>query len=183
MKLIVCLGNVGKEYENTRHNIGFMVGVYLSNQYKKQNKFQALISENKIEDISYIIIKPITYMNNSGEAVKKIVDFYKIKISDILVIQDDMDLSFGSYKLKRNSRAGGHNGIKSIIQHLKTDEFLRLKIGIGRDVEKDTISYVLGKFTKNELKIINNSMELYKNIVESFVIEGIDKTFLNYNKK
>ena len=111
------------------------------------------------------------------------MNFYEIKISDILVIQDDMDLSFGSYKLKRNSRAGGHNGIKSIIQHLKTDEFLRLKIGIGRDVEKDTISYVLGKFTKNELKIINNSMELYKNIVESFVIEGIDKTFLNYNKK
>ena len=120
MKLVVGLGNPGKEYENTRHNIGFMILDSFIENFSLENKFQAMVKKVKIENEDVLFVKPITYMNLSGNAVIKIVNYYHIDKKDILVLQDDLDLDFGSFKLKNNSSSGGHNGIKSIIRSLGT---------------------------------------------------------------
>ena len=151
MKLIIGLGNPGREYENTRHNIGFMV---LDNYLKDtswQSKFQALYTTQNIHNEKIIFLKPTTYMNLSGNAIREFLNFYKLTPEDILVIHDDLDLPIGTYRLKTNSSAGGHNGIKSIIENLGTNAFLRLKVGISKNTNIDTKDYVLGKFTPQEL--------------------------------
>lgn len=177
MKLIVGLGNPGSEYENTRHNIGFMVLNSLLQQESWKAKFESLYI--KIDDVIYL--KPCTYMNNSGFAVKKVVDFYKIKPEDILIIQDDLDLPFTKFKLKKNSSSGGHNGIKSIIELLNTNSFCRLKIGIAHDRTIDTKNYVLAKFNFQNILEINNKMPLYHEIINYFIKNGADKTISKYN--
>ena len=182
MKLIIGLGNIGKEYENTRHNVGFMVLDSFTSNYKEEKKFQSYITEEVIGKEKVIFAKPTTYMNLSGIAVKKIMDFYKIKVEDILIIQDDMDLKIGTYKLKKNSSAGGHNGIKSIISSLQTDSFFRLKVGIGHETN-DVIDYVLGSFSKTEMEKLTKNFPLYKDIVMSFIRDGIEKTELHYSHK
>ena len=152
MKLIVGLGNPGKEYENTRHNIGFMVlDDYLGN-VKWSNKFNALYYESFIGTEKVIFLKPLTYMNNSGNAVGEFVRYYNFDMKDILIIQDDLDEEIGLYKLKVNSSSGGHNGIKSIISSLGTQSFPRLKVGIGSVKKDEVIDYVLGKFSKKEME-------------------------------
>ncbi len=183
MKLIVCLGNVGKEYNDTRHNVGFMVADYIWDNFQLEKKFDCYFFKSKLDNEDYIVIKPTTYMNNSGFAVKKVVNYYNINIEDILVIQDDMDIFLGNYKLKRNSSFGGHNGIKSIINCLNTDAFLRLKIGISHDDKNNVIDYVLGKFSKSEKNILIENFSVYKNIVECFIINGGEKVLELYNKK
>ena len=168
MKLIVCLGNPGEEFKNTRHNIGFMVlDSYLGN-VKWKVKNSALYYETFINNEKYIFIKPLTFMNLSGEAVFKYVKYYNLNITDILVIHDDMDLEIGKIRLKQNSSSGGHNGIKSIINLLNTQNFKRLKIGISQNRKIETKDYVLGKFTKSELEILNNSLPKCANIIEDF---------------
>src|SRR5574344_1112155 len=152
MKLVIGLGNPGIEYENTRHNVGFIVVAnYLGNVSWKE-KYNALYYIK--DDICFI--KPLTYMNNSGDAVIKFVNFYKIEKSDILVIQDDMDLIFGNYRVKKNSSSGGHNGIKSIIKVLNSEEFGRLKIGILTEQKHDAIDFVLGHFTNDEIYLLKS---------------------------
>lgn len=183
MKLIVGLGNPGKEYENTRHNIGFMVlDDYLGN-VKWSNKFNALYYECFIGIEKVIFVKPLTYMNNSGNAVGEFVRYYNIDMKDILIIQDDLDEEIGLYKLKINSSSGGHNGIKSIISSLGTQSFPRLKVGIGSVKKDEVIDYVLGKFSKKEMEILNNELSTFRKIIESFVNVGIDKTMNVYNTK
>ncbi len=183
MKLIVGLGNPGKEYENTRHNIGFMVlDNYLGN-VKWSNKFNALYYECFISTEKVIFVKPLTYMNNSGNAVGEFVRYYNIGMKDILIIQDDLDEKTGLYKLKVNSSSGGHNGIKSIISSLGTQSFPRLKVGIGSVKKDEVIDYVLGKFSKKEMEILNNEFSTFRKIIESFVNVGIDKTMNVYNTK
>lgn len=175
MKLIVGLGNPGKEYKNTRHNVGFMV---VDNYLKKvdwKTKMETYFYSTEVNNEQIIFIKPLTYMNLSGLAVKKVVNFYKINIEDILVIQDDLDMEVGTYKIKRNSSAGGHNGIKSIISELNTDKFARLKIGIGKSATIPTEKYVVSKFSTTELEKINNNMNEFNNIIETFIKEGIEK--------
>ncbi len=181
MKLIVGLGNPGDEYKNTRHNIGFMIiDNYLnSNDWKK--KFDGLYQIINVNGEKVMFLKPTTYMNLSGSSVYQAVKFYDIAIDDILVIHDDMDLDFKKYKLKANSSAGGHNGIKSIISSLKSDAFGRLKIGISHATNGDTINYVLGKFSKEELNYFKESSDLYRNIIDSFVNEGLEKAMNKYN--
>ena len=182
MKLIVGLGNPGKEYENTRHNIGFMVLDYFpGNNWSL--KFNAYYCEELINNEKVVFIKPTTYMNLSGDAVSKYASYYKIDHNDILIIQDDLDLPVASYRLKYDSSDGGHNGIKSIINALKTQEIPRLKIGIANDKTKDTKDYVLGKFSKKELSDINNNLDLYKDIIIDFINNGIDGAMMHYNKK
>lgn len=183
MKLIVGLGNPGNEYVSTRHNIGFLtIDNYLGEvNWKKQDNY--LIYETLINEEKVIFIKPQTFMNLSGLAVKKVVNFYKIAISDILVIQDDLDLELGKYKLKRNSSSGGHNGIKSIIEALKSDAFLRLKIGISKDKSQNIIDYVLGKMSKRELEMINQNMDIYQDIIKCFIQNGALKTLETFNKR
>ena len=182
MKLVVGLGNPGREYKNTRHNVGFMV---LDNYLGKVNwktKQENYYYTEEVNGEQIVYIKPITYMNLSGLAVNKIVSFYKIKPSDILVIQDDVDLNVASYKIKRNSSSGGHNGIKSIIQELKTEEFGRLKIGIGKSSQIPTDKYVLGKFSTEDASLIEKNMDTYKNIIDVFVKNGIEEAMKMYNK-
>lgn len=175
MKIIVGLGNPGKTYENTRHNIGFMtVDYYLGSSIIWQKKFNSLYYVKN--DVCFI--KPQSYMNNSGEDVQKFVNFYKTQIDDILIIQDDLDQATGCYKLKMNSSSGGHNGIKSIIKELNTQEFGRLKVGIDNGQVFNTISFVTGKFSKEELELLK--FEDYKKAIDLFIENGFFKTLNVY---
>lgn len=183
MKLIIGLGNPGKDYQNTRHNVGFLIlNNYLGNVDWKE-KFNALYFEKRINSEKVIFVKPLTFMNLSGNAVVKYVNYYNVNIDDILVIQDDLDLPFSTYKLKKNSSAGGHNGIKSIINCLGSQDFLRLKIGVSNNKSIDTKDYVLGRFSKEEKDKLDSLQKTFNEIIESFVIVGISKTMNIYNTK
>ena len=183
MKLIVGLGNPGKEYTNTRHNVGFMALNYFPGNNFDKEKYNALYYKTKIDNEDVIFIKPLTYMNLSGLAVSKFANFYKIEPKDILIIQDDLDLPLGTLKLKYKSTSGGHNGIKSIIQELGTDEVPRLKIGISNNKLMDTKDYVLNKFNSEELKVIENNYPKIKKIVETFIKYDIIECMSRYNSK
>lgn len=182
MKLIVGLGNPGKEYKNTRHNVGFTV---LDNYLGKVNwkiKMENYFYLTEVNGEQIMFIKPLTYMNLSGLAVRKIVNFYKIDMKDILVIHDDLDINIGNYKIKRNSSSGGHNGIKSIISELASDAFGRLKIGISKSSQIPVDKYVLGKFTTEEEEKINNNMDTFNKIIDKFINSSIDEVMAMYNK-
>lgn len=181
MKMIVGLGNPGSEYENTRHNVGFkIIDAYVNNSDWKA-KFEGLYQIKVIDNEKVLFLKPQTFMNLSGNSVFLAAKYYDIVPEDILVIQDDMDLPFQKYKLKTNSSSGGHNGIKSIIASLHTEAFGRLKIGISHATKGDTINYVLGKFSKEEQKYLDDTMPLYFQIIESFIKYGLAKTVSKYN--
>lgn len=183
MKLIIGLGNPGLKYKKTRHNLGFMaIDNYLKNiKWLSANK--ANYYKTKINNVDVIFVKPLTYMNLSGEAVLFFVNYYKISINDILIIHDDLDIPFGDYKLKRNSGSGGHNGIKSIINILKTDEFLRIKIGISKPKDILNEDFVLQKFSKFEIIKINNLLNFINMIIEDFIVSenNIDAIINKYN--
>ena len=186
MKLVVGLGNKGREYENTRHNMGFMlVDRYL--QYKNitdkfKEKFNAIYIETTINNEKVIFIKPMTYMNNSGIAVRAFVDFYKLNSEDILVISDDLDLDLGKFRLRRNGSSGGHNGLKSIISHLGTDNFKRLRIGISNDKD-DVINYVLSKFSKKELNEIDTMFDTLVDVLDDYFVMDFTSLMSKYNRK
>jgi len=174
MKLIVGLGNPGKQYEFTRHNIGFLALDYLSEQLQSpinQAKFKGLLGEGKYKNERVLLLKPMTYMNLSGESIREVMDFYKIEIQDVLVIYDDLDLPNGSLKLRYKGGSGGHNGIKSIIHHLKTEEFKRIRMGIGRPEHGDIVSYVLGRFNKVEEGPLQVAIEKASKAAEAFIEE------------
>jgi len=186
MKLIVGLGNPGKEYEKTRHNIGFnIINLYLkkNNLTLDKNKFNGNYVKTKINDEEVIFLEPQTFMNASGTCVRSMVDFYKIKIDDILVIQDDLDMEVGKIKLKEKSSSGGHNGIKSIEENLGTDNYKRLKIGISNDKNKDTKDYVLGNFSKEEREILDKTYEICVDIIDDYFKMNFDLLMGKYNKK
>ena len=173
MKLIVGLGNYGKEYQNTRHNIGFMALDF----YAKQNnlnfdkrKFKGLYSETIINGEKVLLLKPQTYMNLSGECVRDFISYFHINTDDILVIYDDMDLDVGVLRLREKGSAGGHNGIKNIIQHIKSNEFKRVRVGISKDENRNTIDYVLGKFRDEEKKNIDEKIEIISHIIEELFL-------------
>lgn len=152
MKLIVGLGNPGKEYVHTRHNIGFMVLDALSSDWKLEKKLKSEVSEIQIADHKALLVKPQTFMNLSGEAVQTVAAFYKIDPSDIVIIYDDVDLEFGKLRVRHGGGSGGHNGLKSLMQHLN-DEFIRFRIGVGNESLKNPIptdKFVLSAFTKDE---------------------------------
>ena len=176
MKIIVGLGNPGKEYELTRHNVGFYIlDKYLGDIKWKNSKQNALIYEKNVNGEKVIFVKPLTFMNNSGEAVREILKYYKAFIDDLLVIQDDIALELGKSRIKYESSDGGHNGIKSIINNLGTNRFLRLKIGLAKEHEVDTIDYVLGKLSKKELSQIDNDLNNYIKVIENFISGGVEK--------
>ncbi|MBO5530494.1 MAG: aminoacyl-tRNA hydrolase [Bacilli bacterium] len=186
MRLIVGLGNPGKEYENTRHNIGFNVlNRYLEKNNLKldKDKFNGLFTKTSINDEDVILLEPQTFMNLSGDSVRKVMDFYKINVDDILVIQDDLDMEVGKIKLKEKSSSGGHNGIKDIEQKLGTNNFKRLKVGISNDKNRDTKDYVLGKFSKEDKEILDKSYDICLNIIDDFFKMNFDLLMGKYNKR
>lgn len=152
MKLIVGLGNPGAEYAKTRHNVGFMVVDALGDDWKLEKKLKSEVCEITIADHKALLIKPQSYMNNSGEAVQAIATFYKVDPSEIVVIYDDVDLEFGKLRVRHGGGSGGHNGIKSIIQHTN-DTFIRFRVGIRNETVKNPIptdKFVLAQFTTEE---------------------------------
>ena len=183
MKMIVGLGNPGKEYEKTRHNIGFIALNYFPGNNFEQEKFNANYYKTKINDEDVIFVKPLTFMNLSGDAVAKFANFYKIDPKDILIIHDDLDLPTGTLRLKYKSSSGGHNGIKSIIQSLGTDEIPRLKVGISNDKQMLTKDYVLHKLSKEELNIIEEKLPVIKEIIEYFIKYDIIECMSRFNLK
>jgi len=169
MHLIIGLGNPGKQYENTRHNAGFLILDELQKSlgvsgFEENSKFNALICEKKIDGEKIILAKPQSFMNRSGEVVKKIMDFYKVPKEDIMVIHDDLDIDLGEYKISTDSSAGGHNGVQSIIDNLGNQQFKRIRIGIeGAEKKKERIIpgevFVLQDFSEEELRQIKNLSE------------------------
>ena len=187
MKLIVGLGNPGKEYENTRHNVGFMVvDNYISKKTLGDNwksKFNGLYLETNIGGEKVIFVKPQSYMNLSGGVVSQFVNFYKLNIEDILVISDDLDLLTGNYKLKSNGSCGGHNGLRDIERCLGTSEYKRLKVGISKDKNIDTKDYVLGKFSKDDVKIYEELFVNLVNVIDDFFKLPFGDLMSKYNSK
>ncbi|MDO9509943.1 MAG: aminoacyl-tRNA hydrolase [Candidatus Magasanikbacteria bacterium] len=173
MKLIIGLGNPGKEYTKTRHNVGFMVidslAKNLGADFKLNKKFQAEIAVIKNGKEEIVLVKPQTFMNLSGISTRSILNFYKIKPEDIAVIHDDKDILFGQVKYQTNKSDAGHNGIKSIIEHLNTQDFSRIRVGVALEDNKkmgDTANFVLMNFTKTELELLDG---IIKEIVEKLV--------------
>ena len=177
MKLIIGLGNPGKEYEKTRHNVGFLTLDSYLGKVKWKSKFNGLYYEFD----GVVFIKPTTYMNLSGNCVRDFVNFYKVDVNDILIIQDDLDLDLFSYKLKYKSSSGGHNGIKSIISNLGTECIPRLKIGIANNKDIDTKDYVLGKFSKKDIEEFNKLCNITKDIIDTFIKYDINECMQRYN--
>ena len=178
MYLIIGLGNPEEEYSKTRHNMGFNAINKIADQYGikvNKSKFQGLYESAIIEGKKVMLIKPQTYMNLSGECIKQFVDFYKIPNEDILVIYDDMDIEPGKIKIRKKGGAGGHNGMKSIIKMLGTEEFARIRTGIGRPKHNgDDINYVIGAIPEEEIPKLQEGVEKAKEAVIEILKNGID---------
>lgn len=186
MKLIVGLGNPGKEYERTRHNAGFCVMDALERECNASittKKFKALIDTVMIHGEKVILMKPQTYMNLSGEALILAMNFYQLEPKDILVIYDDMALPVGTIRLREKGSAGGQNGMKNIIKLLHTQEFNRIRIGIGKQENIPTVDYVLGKISKDEEEIFKKSITAAKDAVIYSVHHTFIDTMSAFNKK
>nr|WP_300003657.1 aminoacyl-tRNA hydrolase [Tissierella sp.] len=187
MYVVVGLGNPGKDYTNTRHNIGFNTVDHLaeSNNIKLNKvKFKAVYGEGNIGEERVLLVKPQTYMNNSGIAVSEIVRFYKLGVKDIIVIVDDIDIDFASVRIKAKGSAGSHNGLKSIIAHLKDQNFPRVKIGIGKKhPREDLANFVLSNFAKKETPDIEEAINDAARAVETIITHSIDEAMNQYNKK
>ena len=182
MKLIVGLGNKGNEYNNTRHNVGFMV---VDNYINKNNltlksKLDGLYAETIINGEKVIFLKPQNYINLSGDVISKYIKYFKIDIKDILVIHDDMDLEIGTFKIRYKGGSAGHNGLKNIEANLKTNEYKRIKIGISKN-NIDKVDYVLGKFSSTELSKLNKVIDITYNIIEDFVSLSFENLMNKYN--
>lgn len=187
MYLIAGLGNPTKEYDKTRHNIGFEAIDKISEDYKisvDTCKHKAIIGKGRIEGETVILAKPLTYMNLSGESIREIVDYYKIDIENIIIIFDDISLSPGQLRIRAKGSAGGHNGIKNIIQHLGTEEFKRIKIGVGEKPQGwDLKDYVLGRFNSEEQAVMKEALENASKAAAMMISSGITDAMNMYNKK
>lgn len=183
MFLIVGLGNIGTKYEHTRHNVGFDAIDFISDQYGiniNRQKFKGTYGEGIIAGEKVILLKPSTYMNLSGESVREIVNFYKISNKNIIVVHDDISLPLGKLRIRQKGSAGGHNGIKNIISNLNTDEFIRIKIGVGQP-NVDLVSYVLGKFNKEEFEHIQKVFKVAKDTVYCIINENTIEAMNKFN--
>lgn len=183
MKLIVGLGNPGKKYEHTRHNMGFDVVDLFAEQAKidiDKEAFKGVVGRGKVFDEDIFILKPHTYMNLSGESVQEIVSYFKIDLEDIIVIYDDMALEPGKIRLRASGSSGGHKGMQNIIEHLHTENIKRIRIGIGEPTY-DTIDYVLSKPLKEERPLIDEAINNAVNALKEILKENFDKAMTNYN--
>lgn len=186
MKAIIGLGNPGPKYEQTRHNVGFWVVDELSRRLNRpitRAKFQSLVADDRIDGEPVLLVKPQTFMNLSGHAVREVVDYYKLNVEqDVMVVYDDMDFAPGQVKLRTSGRSGGHNGIKSIIQSLSTETFCRIRIGIGRPVSgPEIIGHVLGGFSKEEHALVQTACLKAADASLYAVAHGFEQAMNQYN--
>ncbi len=186
MFVLAGLGNPGKEYERTRHNAGFEAIDYLSALYRiplTKDKFRSLMGEGMIQGEKVLLVKPQTYMNNSGEAIRAIFDFYKLDAKKLIVIFDDIDLDSGAIRIRIRGSAGTHNGMRSILYHMGTEEFPRIRIGIGKpDPRFDLADYVLGRLDQNEQKAMNEAIEKVADAVGLIMVSGIETAMGRFNE-
>lgn len=187
MYIIVGLGNPTREYQATRHNVGWDAITRLSDDYRiplDLKKHKALCGKGMIEGEKVVLAQPLTYMNLSGESVRELMDFYKVTPEEILVIYDDISLDVGQLRIRKQGSAGGHNGIKSIIAHLGTDAFPRIKVGVG-DKPKgwDLADYVLSRFKEEEQPAIREALKDTSDACRMIITSGIDAAMNQYNKK
>ena len=184
--LIVGLGNVGDKYEGTRHNVGFRVADELAERAGvpvQRLKYRALTGQAEIGGARVLLMKPVTFMNLSGEAVRPAADFYKVPADHILVLSDDVSLPVGKLRIRRGGSAGGHNGLKNIIQHLGTDQVPRVKVGVGEKPhpDYDMADWVLGKFQGEDRKAIDQAVQRAADAVECLLREGPERAMSRFN--
>ena len=186
MKLIVGLGNPGQEYRDTRHNVGFMVADALVDRWRVRDqwreKFDALLIKTTVRDEPVMVVKPLTFMNLSGQAVAGLAGFYKIEPADVFVVTDDVALPLGRLRARREGGAGGHNGLKSIIQSLGMQAFPRMRVGVGRgDNRRDLADHVLGRFDADERDTVSAAVLRAADATEMFLSEGIERVMNAFN--
>ena len=187
MYYIVGLGNPGIQYENTRHNAGFITIDYLARKYSidvRKIKFKYLIGQGVISGQKVMLVKPQTYMNNSGEAIREIYNYFDFDHDKLIVIYDDIDIDFGSIRIRKKGSAGTHNGMKSIIYNLEFDDFPRIKVAVGKKPSyMDLANFVLSGFSEQEAKIIEEEVKLTSDAIEMILEEGIEKSMSMFNSK
>lgn len=188
MYIIAGLGNPDRQYQNTRHNIGFDVVDAIAEKYDiamGERKHKAVIGKGFIAGHKVVLVKPQTYMNLSGESIRAVIDFYKVdEKNELIVISDDVSLDVGRIRIRKKGSAGGHNGLKNIILHLGHDEFMRVRMGVGEKPQgRDLADYVLGHFTKEEREVIDESIRNAAAAIEIMVTQGPDAAMNLYNKK
>ncbi len=186
MYIIAGLGNPGRKYTGTRHNMGFEALDAVAAKYDidiKKSKFNALYGEGTIEGEKVVLIKPQTFMNLSGDAIREFKNWYKVDNSQIIIIYDDVSLPVGKMRIRKKGSAGGHNGMKSIIYQLNSDEFPRIKLGVGspENLEFDLADYVLGKFSKNETKVLVQTAINTADAVGEIIKNGCEKAMSKFN--
>lgn len=185
--LVVGLGNPGIEYENTRHNCGFMVLDIIAQKMGvafTKTKFKGKIVEGKILDTKIILLKPLTYMNLSGESIREALNWYKIPLDRLIITYDDIDLDVGNIRVRANGSAGSHKGMKSVLGNVDSDSFARVRIGIGKNPPKmKLVDYVLGNFTKEEMQVIIPVVERGFEVIKCIIQDGIQKAMNIYNTK
>ena len=183
MILIVGLGNPGKQYEQTGHNIGFDVIDYMANKYNidvNREKFKGICGEGFIENKKVILLKPLTYMNLSGESIRELANFYKLEDDEIIVVYDDISLDIGRLRIREKGSAGGHNGIKSIIQNLGGDKFPRVKVGVGQPKD-NLVNHVLGKFSKEDREHIEKVIPVVSDAIVEIVKNDAKESMNKFN--
>ncbi len=186
MKLIVGIGNPGKEYDNTRHNVGFMALDSIANHYNvefNETKFKSIYTSIRVNNEKIILMKPQTYVNLSGSAVVSMMNYFNIDKEDILVIYDDLALPTGKLRVRFKGSGGGHNGIKNIIDYLKTQEFKRVRIGISNNKLFDQVDYVLGRFSKEDMSTLEDTFKKLRELPEDFVNEPFSDFMNKYNRE
>lgn len=186
MKLIVGLGNPGASYRQSRHNVGFLVVAQLQQRWSievKRHKFKGLFGDGRVGGQQVALLAPQTYMNRSGASVSEAVNFFQLSLADILVVMDDMDLELGQLRLRSSGSPGGHKGLRDIIAHLGTDEFARMRIGIGAAPAGDSVDYVLGNFSVQEQPLMEAAFAQACQAVECWVHEGIDQAMNRFNRR
>ncbi|WP_297130489.1 aminoacyl-tRNA hydrolase [Terrisporobacter sp.] len=187
MYIIVGLGNPGKQYENTRHNVGFNVIDILAEEYDisvTKMKHKALIGEGRVGTEKVVLVKPVTYMNLSGESLAEIYNFYKVDTNNIVVIYDDIDLDVGKIRIRKKGSGGTHNGMKSIVKCLGTTDFPRVRVGVSKpEPGRDLANFVLSKFAPDEVADLKEGLEKSVLAVDSIIRENIDLAMNKYNGK
>jgi len=186
MKLVVGLGNPGKKYESTRHNIGFDVIRDLAQRHAAgpgRNKFDGLLQECSIQGQRTLLLMPLTYMNLSGRSVRQTVDFYKLQLDELMLVCDDFNLDLGALRIRSGGSAGGQKGLADTIQQLSSDDFPRLRVGIGPVPERwDAVDFVLGKFAGEQAELAKQQIRRAGDAVETWISCGIDQTMNQYNR-